>query len=74
MPLVPLSELAEGETAVVREVQGGRGFTQRLAEMGISSGNELRVIRGRGPVIVEVRGHRLVIGHGMVGRIMVEVV
>lgn len=69
---MPLTKLGEGRTGIVRGVEGGRGFVQRLAEMGISSGSELRVIRGRGPMIVDVKGHRLVIGHGMVGRIMVE--
>ena len=70
--MLPLSDLCEGQKATVREIAGGRAFIQRLAEMGIMSGTVLRVVRGRGPMIVEVRGHRLVIGHGMVGRILVD--
>lgn len=69
---MPLSEIGEGTFCVVKMINGGRGFVRRLAEMGVSSGTELRVIRGRGPMIVEARGHRLVIGHGMVDRILVE--
>ena len=67
-----LSELGEGESATVKKIGGGHDFVHRLAEMGVSSGTQLRVIRGRGPMIVEVKGHRLMIGRGMVARIMVE--
>ncbi len=67
-----LSDLEEGQSAVVRRIDGGREFTQRMAEMGIASGTPLRVVRGGGPMVIEVRGHRLVIGHGMVGRIHVQ--
>lgn len=68
----PLSELGEGKLAVVKTIDGGQGFVQRLAEMGVSSGTQLRVVRGRGPMIVEVKGHRLMLGRGMVPRIMVD--
>ena len=70
--MVPLSELSEGQTGIVRQISGGHGFVQRLAEMGVYAGVEIRVVRGRGPMIVIVKNHRLVIGHGMVGRIMVD--
>lgn len=68
----PLSDFGEGQSAIVRKIDGGREFTQRMAEMGITSGTSMRVIKGKGPMIVEVRGHRLVIGHGMVGRILAD--
>ena len=68
----PLSELREGESAVVVVIEGGDEFTRRLAEMGVSTRTPLKVIRGRGPMIVEVKGHRLMLGRGMVPRIMVE--
>jgi len=70
--LKPLSELREGESAVVAAIGGGHGFVLRLAEMGVSNGTRLKVVRGRGPMIVEVKGHRLMIGRGMVPRISVE--
>ena len=71
--VIPLSKLAAGKTGIVRRIDGGRVFVQRLAEMGTGSGTQLRVIRGKGPMIVEVKGHRLVIGRGMVDRIKVQV-
>ena len=70
--MLPLSKLREGRSGVVRRFDGGHGLARRLAEMGVSAGTTLRVIKSGGPVIVEVKGHRLVIGHGMVGRIIVE--
>ncbi len=69
---VPLPELGEGHAGVVAEIQGGRGIVLRLAELGIRAGARLTVIRGKGPMIVSLKGHRLVIGHGMVQRILVE--
>jgi len=70
--VIPLSSFKEGQSGVVREVNGGRGFIQRLAAMGIFPGTEIRVVKSGGPVIVEHRGHRLVLGRGMVDRVMVE--
>ena len=54
-------------------VEAGRGLQQRLAEMGLLPGCRLRVLSGgRGPFVVAVKGSRLVLGHGMVGRILVR--
>jgi Fe2+ transport system protein FeoA len=40
--------------------------------MGILPGREVRVLKSAGPVIVSVLGHRLVLGRGMVHRVLVE--
>jgi Fe2+ transport system protein FeoA len=68
---IPLSSVAPGQMVAVKRIDGGRGIVQRLAEMGISAGTELRVVRGTGPMIVDAKGHRLVIGAGMVDRVVV---
>jgi len=70
--LVPLSMLRVGQRGIVREVRGGRGFVQRLAAMGVLPGREVGVVRSGGPVIVDVLGHRLVLGRGMVHRVMIQ--
>jgi ferrous iron transport protein A len=67
-----LPDVEAGQTVTVKRIDGGRGIVQRLAEMGISAGTELRVIRGTGPMIIDAKGHRLVIGRGMVDRVVVE--
>ena len=67
-----IGALRAGERAIVAQVDGGHGIIQRLAAMGILPGTELTVVRGGGPVIVEVRGNRLVLGRGMMHRVLVE--
>ena len=73
-PVTPLMMLRPGDRAKVVEVQGGRGVRQRLSSMGVYPGEYVSLVRGGrgGPVIVEVRGSRVVIGRGMAHRVMVE--
>ena len=70
---MPLTMLSPGRRGRVIAMQGGRGLKHRLAEMGLSIGAEVVLVRfGGGPVVVEVRGTRLMLGRGMAHRIMVE--
>ena len=70
----PLGRLHAGQTGVVDAIQGGRGIVRRLAAHGILPGTPLNVIANTltGPIIVEVRGSRLALGHGEAMRIMVR--
>jgi Fe2+ transport system protein FeoA len=70
--MIKLSTMARGHTGILKNVEGGHGMVHRLAEMGVRKGTALRVIQRSGPVIVEVSGHRLVIGRGMAERMWVE--
>ncbi|MBM4148672.1 MAG: ferrous iron transport protein A [Lentisphaerae bacterium] len=72
MNLTSLRDLRAGASGVVREVHGGHAMTHRLAEMGILRGVTVRKLRGNGPAILDCRGHRLIVGRGMIGDIMVE--
>ena len=45
---------------------------RRLAEMGVYAGTAVEVIQQAGGVIVEVRGHRLLIGRGMAERVYID--
>jgi ferrous iron transport protein A len=72
MSAVPLATLEAGACGVVSEIRGGRNMIHRLAEMGIAPGVPIRLVRGRGPVILECRGQRLIVGRGMVADILVE--
>jgi ferrous iron transport protein A len=69
---IPLSALKPGQTGVVRQIAGGHGLLNRLAAMGLMPGMEIRVVRSIGPMLVEVRANRLVLGRGLVGHILVE--
>jgi len=72
-PLMPLTMATVGQRVIFVRADGGCGLTHRLAEMGLTRGEELEVMnRGPGPYIVSVRGGRLVLGRGMVHRILVH--
>ena len=70
--MIPLSEMNTGDSGKVAEIRGGHGMIQRLAGMGVLQGTEITIIQAGGPVILEALGNRLVIGRGMVNKIMVE--
>ncbi len=72
----PLSALPGGTRAVVTALTGGRGFLDRVVNMGLSVGRELEVLRGAGmggPVLIATGETRLAIGYGMAQRILVQV-
>jgi len=70
---MPLMMAPEGQEVTLAEVRGGRAFLLRLAEMGLTPGARFRILKkGRpGPYIIDVKGCRLVLGRGMIHRILV---
>ena len=73
---ISLSDREDGKTGIIVSVLGGKMLTKRLADLGITAGKEVKVIRKTlfsGPVQVEVAGSKLVIGWGLASKIMVEV-
>ena len=69
-----LTELEDGQTAIIVLVLGGRILTKRLADLGLTSGTAIKVIRRTlfsGPVQIEVSGSRLVLGRGLASKIFV---
>ena len=70
---MPLQMASVSQVVKLAQIRGGKEMQHRLAEMGLISGVEMKIIeRGQsGPFIVEVKGSRLVLGKGMVPRIFV---
>jgi ferrous iron transport protein A len=69
-----LTDMREGQIGVMRSVQGGSMAAKRLADMGLTPGTEIKLLRKalfKGPVQIEVCGARLVLGRGLASRIMV---
>lgn len=64
---MPLSMAAEGQTVRLVGIREGRQLRARLTEMGLVPGVEITVISngGRGPMILGLRGGRVVVGRGM---------
>ena len=72
---IALTEMEDGQTGIIVSVLGGKILTKRLADLGITSGTGVKVIRRTlfsGPVQVEVAGSRLVLGNGLASKILVE--
>lgn len=73
-PPIPLSLVRAGGRVRLVYVRAGRGLARRLAEMGFLPGDELEVVSNGapGPLVVLVKGSRLVLGRGMAERILVR--
>jgi ferrous iron transport protein A len=61
-----LNELANGEMAVVRHLDGGAHFRSRMASLGFTPGALVKMLQnyGHGAVIVSLRGVRVALGQG----------
>ena len=72
---IPLIDLKEGQKAIIISISGGRRATQRLTDMGLTPGTEIKLLRnGRlCPVEISVRGSKLAIGCGVAAKILVKV-
>lgn len=72
--LLPLSLVAQGDSALVHEIRGGRELRQRLFDLGLHPGALVRVVKNEysGPLIIAVKQDgRLALGHGMCQKILV---
>jgi ferrous iron transport protein A len=68
-------ELKDGQTGIIVSILGGRKAAKRLADLGLTPGTEIKVIRRTlfsGPIQIEVSGSRLALGWGLASKIMVE--
>jgi len=70
-----LTDLKEGQKGIIFSIVGGRRVTQRLTDMGLTPGIEIKMLRkGRwGPVEISVRGSNLALGHGVARKILIKV-
>ncbi len=71
--MMPLSMVQSGESVQVAAIRAGWGLQRRLADMGLTPGVRVKVINsgGRGPVVLDIRGSSLALGHGIAHKIMV---
>ncbi len=71
--LFPLAMTPPGSEVVVAEIRAGRGLSRKLMEMGFLPGTKVRVLmNGPGPVLVELMGSRVALGHGIAMKILVR--
>ncbi|MEM2319759.1 MAG: FeoA family protein [Candidatus Bathyarchaeia archaeon] len=73
--ITTLIDLPEGGRGIILKAMGGFGFVRRLAEMGLTPGVEVKLIRKSplgGPVEIEVRGVALALGRGVASKVFVK--
>ena len=74
--VVNLIEMKPGQTGKISSLQGGPGFSEKLGQMGLRQGKEIKKISSifhRGPVTVCIDNYQVAIGYGKAVRILVEV-
>jgi DtxR family Mn-dependent transcriptional regulator len=73
--VTPLTSLLDGRKGIISHILGGRGASQRLADLGLTPGTEVIVVKSaifHGPLMVCVRGTTLAIGRGLASKIFVR--
>jgi ferrous iron transport protein A len=69
----PLFQIASGRTVTVSSIAGSMEDKRHLSDMGLTPGTEIRLVENHhpGPVLVELRGSRLVLGHDQAEQVMI---
>jgi len=76
MNRVSLIEMKRGQTGKVVEIAGGRGFLEKLQNMGLRPGTKITKVSQqfmKGPVVVKAGSTQMGMGFGMASKVMVEV-
>ena len=71
-----LARMSSGQSGIIVNIHGGYGLINRLSALGIIKGKRVAKVSDmimRGPVTVEVGQTRIAMGHGMAGKVMVEI-
>jgi Fe2+ transport system protein FeoA len=70
----PLSSVSAGSSVLLRRIRAGRDLAARLSALGFVPGATVDVHRNspHGPLVVQVKGSRLMLGRGMADKIAVE--
>ena len=70
----PLSSVRAGSSVVLRRIRAGQELEARLLAMGFVPGERLEVCRNHphGPLLVGVKGSRVMLGRGMADKMAVE--
>lgn len=75
IPAVSLTFAPAGTPLVVVSTAGGCEFERKIAALGIYPDEKLEIVErhGQGALVINVKGSRLAIGHGMSSKIKVRV-
>jgi len=68
----PLSMAEEGVLVRIQTVRAGRGLAQRLTDLGLNIGGEIRIVQRQRAGLLIARGEgRIAVGAGMAAKILV---
>jgi Fe2+ transport system protein FeoA len=71
--VMPLDQLAPGESGTILGVEGQPDHVHRLGEMGLRAGRSVRMVRSGGACIVAIGNHRFGFRGADAALILVEV-
>ncbi len=77
MEKVDLTQVEEGESGVVVEIQGGHGLVRRLESLGIRVGKKVTKVSSqimRGPITLRIDNYQVALGFGMARKVIVRLV
>ncbi|MBN2086847.1 ferrous iron transport protein A [Candidatus Peregrinibacteria bacterium] len=72
-----LTDLEPNQKGEIVSVLGGAMATKRLADLGLSSGTKIKIIKKApfsGPIKIEFYESRLVLGRGLASKILVKII
>lgn len=70
-----LVKLKPGQEGEIVSIAGGQMAAKRLADLGLTPGTKIKLLRKAplwGPIEIEFRGSRLVLGRGLASKILVH--
>ena len=73
---IPLTEMERDQEGVVLEIRGGRRLIHRLESLGLRAGVTLTMVSPpylRGPVTVRIGNAQVALGHGMAGKVIINI-
>jgi ferrous iron transport protein A len=76
MSRIDLTQLKEGQSGIVVEIEGGFGLTRRLESLGIRVGKRVTKVSSqlmRGPVTIRIGNSQIAVGFGMARKILLRV-
>lgn len=75
MNQISLEKLSRGQKAEIIDIAGGRMSTKRLADLGLIQGTRIKILSKAilgGPIEIEIKGSKLVLGRGLAAKILVK--
>jgi len=75
--IISLVELKKEQEAEIISIAAGWRATKRLADLGLVPETKIKILRNApilGPIEIQVRGSRVVIGRGLASKILIKLI